>query len=195
MHRPLHRPKFPSADVFNRANAHNILKFLQDYVLLHSIPRAIGLYQAKCQIEKQIKAFCNHENIQVTEAQIHDHRAIGLVERLIQTMKSRLVGIKTDARNNFNSKDSINSIIYQLRMCRQKTIDLSLFEGHFGRKAYTSLINTEPNSNTLSYEPVLNQYLDLETVHWDALIPEHKWDGGTRSDVDFETTYLEPRRQ
>ena len=47
--------EFPTAEVFDRANAEDILKFLQEYVLLQGVPRTIRLYQAQC----QIKAFCN----------------------------------------------------------------------------------------------------------------------------------------
>ena len=93
--------KFPTADVFDRANADNILKFLQEYVLLHGISRSIRLDQARCQTVQQIKAFCNQNNIQLIEAPMHDHRAIGLVEKLIQTIKNCLACIKTAARNQF----------------------------------------------------------------------------------------------
>ena len=96
--------EFPTADVFDRANADNFLKFPQDYVLLHGIPRSIRLDQARCQTGQQINAFCNQNNIQLIEALIHDHRAIELVERLIQTIKNRLACIKTAARNQFNLK-------------------------------------------------------------------------------------------
>ena len=51
--------KFPTAEVFDRANADNILKFLQGYVLLHEIHRTIRLDQARCRTGQQIKAFCN----------------------------------------------------------------------------------------------------------------------------------------
>ena len=40
--------KFPTSEVFDRANA-DILKFLQGYVLLHGIPRTIRLDQARRQ--------------------------------------------------------------------------------------------------------------------------------------------------
>ena len=86
--------KFLTAEVFDRANADNILKFLQEYVLLHGILRSMRLDQARCKTGQQIKAFCNQNNIQLTEAPIHDHRAIGLVERLIQTIKNRLAFTK-----------------------------------------------------------------------------------------------------
>ena len=109
--------------MFDRANADNILKFLQEYVLLHGIPRTIRLDQARCQTRQQVKTFCSQNKIQLIEA-IHDHRAIGLVERLIQTIMNQLACIKTAARNQFNVKASIKSIIYQLRICRQKTINI-----------------------------------------------------------------------
>ena len=56
--------KFPTAEVFDRANADNISKFLQEYVLQHGIPRSNRLDQAQCQTGQQIKAFCSQNNIQ-----------------------------------------------------------------------------------------------------------------------------------
>ena len=111
------------------------MKFFQEFVLLHGNARTIRLDLAQCQSGQQIKAFCNQNNIQLFEAAIHYHRAIGLVERLTPAIKNRLACIKTAARNCFNLKASIISIIYQLRICPQKRINLSPFEAHFGRKA------------------------------------------------------------
>ena len=180
--------KFPTAEVFDRANADKTLKFLQEYVLLHGIPRSIRLNQARCHTGNQIKAFCSQNNIQLIEAPIHDHRAIGLVERLIQAIKSRLVCIKTAAQNQFNLKASINSIIYQLRICRQKTINISPFEAHFDRKANTpfSNISTEPDPNSLTYKRILNKSLDLETIRSEELISAENWDVEARSDTELE---------
>ena len=86
--------KFLTAEVFVRANADDILKFLQEYVLLQRIPRSIRLHQARFQTGNRIKAFCNQNNLQLIEAPIHDHRPVGLVESLIQTIKNRLACIK-----------------------------------------------------------------------------------------------------
>ena len=164
------------------------MKFLQEYVLLHGIPRTIRLDQARCQTGQQIKTFCSQNNIQLIEAPIHDHRAIGLVERLIQTIKNRLACIKTAARNQFNVKASINSIIYQLRICRQKTINISPFEANFGRKANTPLSNitNKPDPKSLTYRKILNKYLDLETVRWEELICDENWDNEGSSDTELE---------
>ena len=177
--------KSPTTEVFDRANTDNILKFHQEYVLLHGIPRTVRLDQARCQTGQQVKTFCSQNNIQLIEAPIHDHRAIDLVERLIQTIKNRLDCIKTAARNHFSVKASINSIIYQLRICRQKTINISPFEAHFGRKANTplSIVRTKPDPKSLTYKKISNKYLDLETVRWEELISD---DNEGRSDTEIE---------
>ena len=96
---------------------------------------------------------------------MHNHKAIGLIERLIQTIKSRLACFKTAARNQFNLKASINSIIFQLLICRQKTINIS---------------------PRIWYKRILNKYLDLETVRWEELIFEENWDVEARSDTELE---------
>ena len=66
------------------------LKIFQNYILLHGVPRQIRFDQARCQIGKQITNLCEQYNIEVITALINDDRAIGLVERLIQTIKRRL---------------------------------------------------------------------------------------------------------
>ena len=164
------------------------MKFLQEYVLLQGISRKIRLDQARCQTGQQVKTFCSQNNIQLIEAPIHDHKAIGLVERLIQTIKNRLACIKTAARNQFNVKASKNSIIYQLRFCHQNTINISSFEAQFGRKANTPLSNitTKPDPKSLTYKNILNKYLDLETVRWEELISDENWDDEGKSDTELE---------
>ena len=46
--------EFPRAEVFDKANADNSLKFLQEFVLLHGITGSIRLDQARCQTGHQI---------------------------------------------------------------------------------------------------------------------------------------------
>ena len=92
------------------------------------------------------------------------------------------------AQKQFNLKASINSVVYQLRICRQKTINISPFEAVFGKKANTPLSNiwTKPDSNSLTYKRILNKYLVLETVRWEELISEENWDVDARSDTELE---------
>ena len=101
---------------------------------------------------------------------------------------NRLVCIKTASRNRFNLRASIYSITFQLRIIRQKTINISPFEAHFGGKANTPIsnISTEPDSGTLTYKPISKKYIDMGTVRWDELISDEQWDNDARSDIDVE---------
>ena len=89
--------------------------------------------------------------------------------------------------NTFTIKAALKSIIYQLRICKHKTTRLSPFESHFGRKANTplSIISTQPKPSDLSFEKILNHYLDEETVTLNELLPEEHW-GTSRSDEEIE---------
>ena len=100
-------------------------------------------------------------------APANDHRAIGLVKRLIQTIERRLSCMKLDNRNqSFTIKEAIKPKVYQLRICKQKTTNVTPFQAHFGRKPNTPLsnISTVPKSSNLSYEDILHHYLDADTV-------------------------------
>ena len=85
---------------------------------------------------KSKKTFCNKKNIQIIEAPVNDHRAIGLVERLIKKIKNRLTCIKEEKSptTTLYVRHALKIIIQQLRICKQKTTNISLFEAYFGRK-------------------------------------------------------------
>ena len=148
------------------------------YIENQGIPRSIRLDQAKCLVVHQVKNFCNKNNIDIIEAPVNDHRAIGLVERLIQTIKSRLACIKEEksTKNAFHVKYTIKIIIHQLRIGKQKTTKISPFAAHFGRKPNTplSVISTRPKLSNLSYEMFVNHYLDEDTVMKEEILPHEK---------------------
>ena len=79
--------KYPTVEVFDKANGPNVIKFLDEEVQLHGVPRNIRLDQAHCLIGYKVKNFCKQHNINIITAPANGHRAIGLVERLIQTIK------------------------------------------------------------------------------------------------------------
>ena len=72
-------------------------------------------------------------------APANDHQAIGLVERLIQTTKRQLFCMESQLNKNFNLEHSLYAIIQRLRISKQKTIDITPFEAHFGRKCNTPI--------------------------------------------------------
>ena len=170
---------------------------MDNYINTHGVPRSLRIDQARCLIGNQVKNFCTNNNIALIPAPANDHLAIGLVERLISTIKQRLACIKEANKelNSFTIKAALKSIIYQLRICKHKTTKLSPFESHFGRKANTPLSNksTKPNSSDLSYEKNLNHYLDEEAVTPNELLSEEHW-GDDRSDDEIERNMCKATR-
>ena len=113
--------KYPTAEVFDKANGPNVIKYLGEYIQIHGVPRNISLDQARCLIGYKVKNFCKQHIINIITAPANDHRGIGLVEHLIQTIKRRLSCMKLDNRSNtFTIKGAIKSVVYQLRICKQK---------------------------------------------------------------------------
>ena len=145
------------AEIFDNANASNVIKLLYSYIHIHGIPRSLQIYQARCLIGNQVKNFCT-KNITLIQAPANDQRARDLVERLISTIKQRLACIKEANKelNSFIIKAALKSFIYQLRICKHKTTKLSPFESHFGRQANTSFsnISTKPHSSDLGYQKI-----------------------------------------
>ena len=138
----------------------------------------------------QVKNFFNKNNIEIIRALVNDHCAIGLVERLIQTIKSSLACTKEkkSAKNAFLVKHALKIVIQQLRICKQKTTKILPCEAHFGRKPNTplSVISTTPKLSNFSYENIVNHYLDEDTVMPKEILPEEKWTNGYRSDIEVE---------
>ena len=125
--------KYPTVEVFEKANGPNVIKFLDEYIHIHGVPRNIRLDQARCLIGYKVKNFCKQHNTNIITAPANDHRAIGLVERLTQTIKKRLNFMKLDSRNNtFTIKEAIKSIVYQYK---QKDHKCNTFPSTLRKKA------------------------------------------------------------
>ena len=181
--------KYPTVEVFDKTNGPKVIKLLDEYIQKHGVPRNIRLDQARCLIGYKVKKFCKLNNNNIILAPANGHRAIGLEERLIQTIKRRLRCMKLDNRNNpFIIKEAIKSIVYQLRICKQKKTNITPFQAHFGRKPNTPLsnISTIPKSSNLSYENILHHYLDANTVPVEDYLDDKGWMTGDRSDILIE---------
>ena len=46
--------KYPTAEIFENANASNVIKFLDNCLKLHVVPRSLQIDQANCLIGNQI---------------------------------------------------------------------------------------------------------------------------------------------
>ena len=105
--------KIPLPDIFNNLIGNNEQKFRQNYKLLHIVPRTICL-EASSRIGKQKTLLSEPNQIEIVELSVSDHKAIDLVEKLIQSIKRKLSCIKVAANYKFNIKNSFNFIINQL---------------------------------------------------------------------------------
>ena len=75
-----------------------------------------------------------------------------------------------------------------MRICKQKTTKISPIEAHFGRKPNTPLsaIATKPKLSNLTFENIVNQYLEEDTLTPEAILPDDKCVNGYRSDIGGE---------
>ena len=83
--------KFPSAQITSSTSAKSIIRFLSNYIALHGIPKTIWTDQGSGFISKEVREFCLEHDIKVIFSPVGDHRATGLVERLIRTIKERQI--------------------------------------------------------------------------------------------------------
>ena len=180
--------KYPTVIIVEKASGTNVVKFLRNYAYTHGIPRTIRLDQATCLVGKQVTNYCNENNIDILDAPVGDHRAIGLVERMIQTIKRRLSCMKDENNDTFATSKAIKQIISDLRTTKQKTTKITPFEAHFGRSANTPLrnISTSPSSLNLTCETIINHYLDANTVPVDNYLDDAAWTNPERSNLDIE---------
>ena len=181
--------KYPTAEIVNNASGPNIIKFLNNYIYQHGVPRTIRLDQARCFTGEKFETFCTENNITPIYAPANDHRAIGLVERIIQTIKRHLSCMKSQLNKKFNLENSLKAIIQRLRISKQKTITITPFEAHFGKKCNTPISNitTKSDSKNLNYNAIINYSLDEDTIPGRSYLTEEQWaDTALCSDTEIE---------
>ena len=69
---------------------------------------------------KKIEIFCTENDITPVNAIANNHRAIGLVERLIQTIKRQLSCMKTQLNKKFDLEQSLHAIVQRLRRLKKQ---------------------------------------------------------------------------
>ena len=97
-------------------------------------------------------------------------------------MKSQL-NKKCDLENSFKA------IIQRLRISKQKTINITPFEAHFGRKCNTPISNitTKANGKNLNYNAIIKYYLNEDTIPGRSYLSVKQWaDTALCSDTEIE---------
>ena len=88
--------KFPTAKV---VSVDVTIKSMQRYISDNGVPRRLRCDQAQTFRAKNFQLVCRINNIKLLLAPVDDHRAIGVVERMIQILKRRLAVLRIDQTN------------------------------------------------------------------------------------------------
>ena len=128
--------KFPSAKIVNNTSTRNVISFLNDYCHLHGFPRKIRVEHGSFFLSHDFKNFCGKFNMEIVYCTFGDHRSNDLVERLVYTIKSKLLAMSFELPK-MSLIESIAKIIWNLRISKQSAIGCTPFENHFDRVANT----------------------------------------------------------
>ena len=122
---------------------------MQRYMSKNGVPRRLRCNQAQIFKAKKFQLFCNTKNHNnLLFAPVDDHRAIGAVERMIQTFKRRLGVMRIDPANTpYKLASDVAETIKTLRITPHGVIKISHFEIHMGRKPINTLSNMAATSS------------------------------------------------
>ena len=170
---------WPSAYVCSSNKSKNVIKFLRKYINTHGNPRKLHMDQPTGFFSYEIQLFCNYEGIELIKSPVKDHRAMGMVERTIESIKNYVL---TYLQENKNCKFGvmISRALSALRFVPHSKTKIAPFEAYHGREAITALRNLtkKPSLKNLNWNNVVNQKLscldkagnlpDVElTLNWD----------------------------
>ena len=134
--------RYPHAKVYKNCDTETALKYLEEYCNFHGIPRSIRFDQAQAFIAQEFEVYCKDKNIKLILAPAGDHRATGMVERLIQTIKRRIAIMQSDPLwSNADLAQIVTKIIQSIRLIPNSVTKTKPFEAHFGRPPNTELSN------------------------------------------------------
>ena len=184
--------RFPSAKVVANNKADTIIKFMQTHIVNHGVPRNIRCDQVQGFRAKKFMIYCKIKNIKLKFAPVDDHRSMGMVERLIRTLKTRLSIMKIDKNNSpYKLASDVAELIKTLRITPHATTKITPFEAHYGRKPNTLLSNicTTPKISNLSWENTKLSCLDEKILTKPALTPEAMWNRDINSEDELSLVY------
>ena len=184
--------RYPHAEICNNCDTDTAINYLKDYIKIHGIQRSIRCDQAQAFKAKNFEIYCKDNNIRLILASTGDQRGIGMVERIIQTIKRRLAAINVD--NSWSKEtlaNKISAIIENIKFIPNTTTKITPFETHFGTKpnTQTSNIVTHPNKKNLTYNNIQKFYLDKKVLRPQCSINK-RWnfsDSEPNLDIQYNT--------
>ena len=128
--------KLPSAKVVNNTSASSILSLMTGYCHLHEFPKSFRADHGSFLTTFDFRNFCEKNKIKLILCTVGDHRSNGVVERLIYTVKAKLLAMSfNEPKLSYNT--SIDKIIWNIRSTKQSSIRCSPFARHFNRSPNT----------------------------------------------------------
>ena len=73
--------------ICGNSKSDKVLKFIEQYISQHGVPRKIFMDQGSSFTSKAVKSFCNSEGIEIIYSHVNDHHATGCVECTIGSLK------------------------------------------------------------------------------------------------------------
>ena len=116
--------------------------------------------QASGFFSKEILNFYNYEGIELIDSPIRDHRAIGMVERTIASIRNYILAYLREDKTQ-KIKKMIYRALSALRFVPLSKTKLTPFEAYHGREANTALRNLtkKPSLKNLDWTKVINYKL------------------------------------
>ena len=178
--------------MFKDCYTETALKYLSEYSQFHGIPRSIRVDQAQAFKAREFEIFCKNKNIKLISIPAGDHRATGMVERLIQTLKRRIAVMENDPLwSSADLATIVAKIIESIELIPNTTTRMKPFEAHFGIPPNTELSNiiTKPSNKKLSYNKLKNFASDQATLRQPPLPRELIWDYDNDSEPELDIQY------
>ena len=188
--------RYPHAKVYHNCDTDTAIKYLEKYIKFHGIPRNIRCDQAKAFKSRQFEIFCNNHNNKLILAPAGDHRANGMIERLIQTIKRRLSVLNNDPKwSKITLADKITEIIQEIKLIPNTTTQIAPFTAHFGGKLNTPISNitSRTSPKNLSYNEITKFHLDKRRGQKQPMLKADTiWnlesDSEPQLDIQFQST-------
>ena len=190
--------RFPTAQVFKNCDTSTAIEYLEEYCKFHGIPRSLRCDQAQAFISRDFNVHCKNNNIKLILAPAGYHRAMGTIERLIQTIKRKLGVMAIDPLwSSEDIKTIVSNIVQNIRLIPNRITKITPFEAHFGRKTNTVFSNivTKPNKQNLSYKKIKHFASDRKLLKQPVLSPAAIWDMEQDSEPELNVQYREDAKK
>ena len=113
--------RWPSAMICGNSKSDKVLKFIEQYISQHGVPRKIFMDQGSSFTSKAVKSFCNSEGIEIIYSPVNDHHATGCVKRTIGSLKIFVLTYAKE-KDSGNLESMIERALSALRFAPNATL-------------------------------------------------------------------------